>query len=137
MSHSGWTGSRKLVENLNRLGQCINYSVLEELETASAEAIQDRKLHCPDGTFECLPMRLAFDNYDELTDTLSGKDTLHDTMGILYQNVPAVLATVQPVQTTETQGTGPSSTRPESLTKKRLMTTPISIYLSHTMGSQR
>ena len=28
----------------------------------------------------------AFDNYDELTETLSGKDTLHDTVGICYQN---------------------------------------------------
>ena len=31
-------------------------------------------------------MGLAFDNYDELTNTLSGAETLHDTMGILYQN---------------------------------------------------
>ena len=32
-------------------------------------------------------MGLAFDNYDELTATLSGGETLHDTMGILYQNI--------------------------------------------------
>lgn len=31
-------------------------------------------------------MGLAWDNYDELTETLSGKDTLHDTVGICYQN---------------------------------------------------
>lgn len=30
---------------------------------------------------------LAFDNYDELTSTLSGAQTVHDTMGILYQNI--------------------------------------------------
>lgn len=30
-------------------------------------------------------MGTAFDNYDELTNTLSGANTLHDTMGILYQ----------------------------------------------------
>ena len=28
----------------------------------------------------------AWDNYDELTETLSGKNTLHDTVGICYQN---------------------------------------------------
>jgi hypothetical protein len=28
---------------------------------------------------------LAFDNYDELTHTLSGADTLNDMMGIMYQ----------------------------------------------------
>ena len=31
---------------------------------------------------------LAFDNYDELTETLSGRDTLHDTVGICFQNRP-------------------------------------------------
>ena len=30
---------------------------------------------------------LAFDNYDRFTETLSGKDTLHDTVGIAYQTV--------------------------------------------------
>ena len=30
-------------------------------------------------------MGLAFDYFDEFTETLSGKETLHDTMGILYQ----------------------------------------------------
>lgn len=34
-----------------------------------------------------LPMGLAFDNLVELTQTLSGSNTLHDTMGILYQNI--------------------------------------------------
>jgi len=29
----------------------------------------------------------AYDNYDELVHTLSGLDSLHDTMGIFYQNV--------------------------------------------------
>ena len=29
-----------------------------------------------------LSTSLAWDNYDELTETLSGKDTLHDTVGI-------------------------------------------------------
>ena len=32
-------------------------------------------------------MGLAFDNFDELTQTLSGSNTLRDTMKILYQNL--------------------------------------------------
>ena len=28
---------------------------------------------------------LAFDNFDRFVETLSGKDTLHDTVGIAYQ----------------------------------------------------
>ncbi|GFV05785.1 hypothetical protein TNCV_5035241 [Trichonephila clavipes] len=30
---------------------------------------------------------VAFDNFDRYVDTLTGKDTLHDTVGIIYQNV--------------------------------------------------
>ena len=30
---------------------------------------------------------LAFDNYDRFTETLSGKNTLHDTIEIAYQTV--------------------------------------------------
>jgi hypothetical protein len=38
---------------------------------------------------------LAWDNYDELTKTLSGKDTLHDTVGICYQNIHVVPQTME------------------------------------------
>ncbi|GFS81882.1 hypothetical protein TNCV_1544991 [Trichonephila clavipes] len=30
---------------------------------------------------------IAFDNFDRHVDTLTEKDTLHDTVGIIYQNV--------------------------------------------------
>ena len=80
------TGSKKVVTMLNRLGHCVNYNYIEELETAIGSSIENKKDGCPDGTVRNLPMGLAFDNYDELTNTLSGSDTLHDTMGILYQN---------------------------------------------------
>lgn len=30
---------------------------------------------------------MAFDNFDRFTETSSGKDTLHDTVGIIYQNI--------------------------------------------------
>ena len=52
---------------------------------ALASAVQDRQSACTEGTLKNLSMGLAFDNFDELTATLSGLDTLHDTMGILYQ----------------------------------------------------
>ena len=34
---------------------------------------------------------LIIDNYDRFTQTLSGKDTLHDTVGIAYQTVLGTL----------------------------------------------
>lgn len=80
------TGSRKIVTMLNRMGHSLNYHAVEELETELAYGILERKKTCPAGTLPGIPCGLAFDNYDELTHTLSGTETLHDTMGILYQN---------------------------------------------------
>ena len=82
------TGSKKLVQVLNRLEHSLNYNGLEEIETAILENIQKREVICPVGTVKYIPMGLAFDNFDEMTQTLAGADTLHDTMGIIYQNVP-------------------------------------------------
>lgn len=30
---------------------------------------------------------VAFDNFDRFVETKTGKDTLHDTVGIIYQNI--------------------------------------------------
>ena len=87
MAVKGMTGSKNLVSILNRFGHCLNYNCLEELETAIGSAIQDREVACPEGTVQDLPFGVAFDNFDELTETLSGSDTHHDTMGILYQSL--------------------------------------------------
>ena len=79
------TGSKQLVTMLNRFGHCLNYSAVEERETAVGYAIHEKEETCPmkkNGTVPNLPMGVAFDNFDELSNTLSGADTLHDTMGI-------------------------------------------------------
>ena len=89
MSVKSVTGSKKMVQVLNRFGHCLSYNTLEEVETATAESIHEQKLACPPGTVVGEPVGLAFDNFDEMTQTLSGANSLHDTMGILYQNVPA------------------------------------------------
>ena len=81
------TESRKLMAVLNRLGYCISYSKHEELETELATAIQNRQKSSPKGAKRGVTMGNAYDNYDELVHTLSGLDSLHDTMGIFYQNV--------------------------------------------------
>ena len=81
------TGSRKLMSVLNRFGHCISYSKEEELETELATAIQNQQKSCPKGAKYGPVMGNAFDNYDEMVQTLSGFNTLHDTMGIFYQNI--------------------------------------------------
>ena len=89
MGIKSMTGSKKVVNILNHFGHSIGYHVSEELETDLAISISDRDLTRPD---EILPLEglatgLAFDNYDENCETLSGSGTLHDTVGITYQNV--------------------------------------------------
>lgn len=81
------TGSKKVVQVLNRFSHCINYNSLEELETKTADEFQEKEMACPSGTIKDKTMGVTFDNINELSNTLSGADTLHDTMRILYQNV--------------------------------------------------
>lgn len=83
------TSSRKMVEILNRMGHCCSYSVVEGIETelAYGHAIEKRLL--PSGLKDKHPdlcTHVAFDNYDRYVETNTGKDTLHDTVGIVYQN---------------------------------------------------
>lgn len=86
MAIKSMTGSKKIVQMLNRFGHIIDYRTTEELETSLSEAIQNKQQACPEGTIDKMVMGLAFDNFDELTETMLGEDMLHDTMGILYQH---------------------------------------------------
>ena len=88
------TGSRRIVEIMNRFGHSVSYHTVESLETQLASEIIDRKESIPDG-LSCstgLMTSLAWDNYDENNETLYGAGTLHDTVGICYQNVPEARA---------------------------------------------
>ena len=86
MAVKSMTGSRKLVDMLNRYGHIVSYHTIEEIETSLGENILNMDQTCPEGTVPDQVCGLAFDNFDEIPETLSGAGTLHDTMGILYQN---------------------------------------------------
>ena len=73
------TGSRKVLEVLNQFGHCISYNITESIETDLATVIPG------------LCTGLAWDNYDENSETLSGRGTIHDTVGICYQNIEPVI----------------------------------------------
>lgn len=83
------TGSKKVLNILNHFGHCIGYHVAEEIETDIAMSISDKGCAAPDGLQQVqgLATAFAFDNYDENCETLSGANTLHDTVGIVYQNI--------------------------------------------------
>ncbi|GFX41606.1 hypothetical protein TNCV_3110021 [Trichonephila clavipes] len=83
------TSSRKMINILNRLGHCCNYNTQEELETEATISSVNHSQICPSDIIQSpsLSTGVAFDNCDRYVDTLTGKDTLHDTVGIIYQNV--------------------------------------------------
>ncbi|GFS91782.1 hypothetical protein TNCV_2531141 [Trichonephila clavipes] len=91
MTVKNLTSSRKKINILNRLGHCCNYNTLEELETEATISSVNRSQICPPDIIQSpsLSTGLAFDNFDRYVDTLyiTGKDTLHATVEIIYQNV--------------------------------------------------
>ena len=84
------TGSKKVITILNRLGHCVSYSLAESIETDLATTISIKDDRTPEGITQQpgLATGLAWDNFDHNTETLSGGETLHDTVGICYQNIP-------------------------------------------------
>lgn len=80
------TGSRLMINLLNRLGHCVSYSVTEEIETELAYTYSSEHRILPFDLSTNVPTHVAFDNYDQYVETSTGKDTLHDTVGIAYQN---------------------------------------------------
>ena len=83
------TGSKRLIEILNRLGHSISYNAIEETETEMTYQVTNSETITPSEIKKSgnLCTGVAFDNFDRYVETLSGKDTLHDTVGIVYQNV--------------------------------------------------
>lgn len=81
------TNSKKIVNIVNRYGHCCSYSALEGLETEATFTSCESSDICPDGIVRLpgLLTGVAYDNYDRFVDTSTGKDTLHDTVGIIFQ----------------------------------------------------
>lgn len=87
LSTKSLTGSRRIINILNRLGHCVSYNVAEEIETELAYACSIEHRVIPYDLNPCIHTHVAFDNYDQYVETETGKDTLHDTVGIAYQNI--------------------------------------------------
>ena len=83
------TGSRKVIEIVNRLGHCASYHTIQEIETETTFESAKQNLVTPNG-MKLNPhcgTGVAWDNFDRFVDTVSGKETLHDTVGIAYQTI--------------------------------------------------
>ena len=81
--------SRKIIDIIHRYGHCISYPGIEELETGATYTSIQKSSLCPEIIKKSpnLSTGVAYDNFDRFVETKSGKDTLHDTVGIIYQNV--------------------------------------------------
>ena len=81
------TGSKKLLNVLNRYGHSISYTATEEIETELTYKGTKENVLIPNDMKACenTSVGLAFDNYDHSAEMFSGKNTLHDTVGIAYQ----------------------------------------------------
>ena len=88
MTIKSLTCSRKVVDLLNRLGHCVSYSTIEELTELTFEATKEKLTPNGMSLNPANNIGVAFDNFDIYVETVSGKDTLHDTVGIAYkQNI--------------------------------------------------
>ena len=112
------TGSRKVIEMMNHFGHSIGYHIAEALETELATAVYEKNQATPNGLLKSpgLATGLAWDNYDENCETLSGSGTLHDTVGICYQNI---LPQHTDSSITETDQRNTTDTSPDSVRKCR------------------
>lgn len=89
MAIKSLTSSMKIVDILNRYGHCCSYTVVEEIETEATFNSTDETQICPDDIKEkpnqCTG--LAYNNFNRYVETLTGKNTLHDTVGIIFQDI--------------------------------------------------
>jgi len=83
------TNSKKIINMMHNFAQCCSYTVLKELETETTFTACKSSQICPEDILRTsnLSTSLAFNNFDRFVDTTDGKDTLHDTVGIIIQNI--------------------------------------------------
>ena len=81
------TGSPELITMLNKYGQTVSTSKLQEIEVTVGELRQlEGAEHIPSNIVNHVPVMFVFDNNDFQEETPSGKCTTHCTNGIIIQN---------------------------------------------------
>ena len=86
------TGSRKVIDYLHKLGHCIAYNNVCDIETAQAEAVQEEAkstsvLPFHPSIYEVLFSHFWIDNFDIFTDKEVGECSIHTTHMMAFQNV--------------------------------------------------
>ena len=86
------TRSKELVTALNRHGICASYNTVRRINVDIAERIiniaGDNRVPLPAVLEATSPLNGAMDNFDRNESTLAGTGSTHDTILVLFQNVP-------------------------------------------------
>ena len=80
---------KKVVQILNCLGHSVSYEVIQGIDTEMTHSSVEASRNIPfelDRSGKSF-IGVAFDNYDSKVETMLGKDSLHETTGIVYQTV--------------------------------------------------
>lgn len=83
------TNSKKVINIINKYGHCAGYTTIEELETEATFTSSNEAQVCPEDIVRRrgLSTGVAYNNFDRFVDTSTGKHTLHDTVGIIFQDI--------------------------------------------------
>ena len=91
----GLTRSKELVTALNHHGICVSYNTVKRIDVDLAERIittaGDNRVPLPSVLEKTSPLNGALDNFDRNESTLAGTSSTHDTILVLFQNVPTTL----------------------------------------------
>jgi hypothetical protein len=84
--------SRQLIDIMNRLNLAISYDSMKRINTSVAQKMVEDTLpnRCPVSSMisEWHVVQGAMDNFDHTENTVSGKDSSHDTVLVIFQNQP-------------------------------------------------
>ena len=89
------TGQKLPLQVLSRLGHCMTYDQICEVETAQAELVQHLKSLslplpiCPIDEESKVLTTFWWDNFDRNIETASGAESIHNTPGIMFQEESA------------------------------------------------
>ena len=96
------TGSKWVVNLLNRFGHCIINEKVHRIDTGMESSLTSSNSLVPNRITKTpeLYTALAWDNFDVNLETLSGADSVHHTYGICYQNISSTIQVPQKITET-------------------------------------
>ncbi len=108
------TRSKELITALSHHSICASYNTIRRIAVEMAEQIvttsNDHRVPIPPVLEATSPLNGAMDNFDRNENTLAGIGSTHDTILVLFQNVP--------LQLQKPLSDGEISTRPVSLSSR-------------------